>query len=291
MAYITIANANSIIFKSDIIDSDLQGEIYKIPIYFFSRYEEQALLAIQELLQNPEHYFTEIYEPYQPIDTYMYVYEGKAPAYHNDPHCERLNSDWENYEVPPEIKEQGKDSVLEFREWFKTVAHLIEDKPDAFVMRLQARWGILTNVNAISKGNSGHLKLENFTIQNLEVRIADRIKTAGRFYYRSEKTKAVLRQFSKYAFLGDKEGPINNNRTGFSDQEVKELLKYYNDQFKKPLKRDLVEYYRLKLNPEIQMEGYFLEKLGFKPCGSCSQPITSRTRDYPQPLNPSAYPF
>jgi hypothetical protein len=276
VAYITLANANAIVFNSDVGDLDLKGEIYKIPIYFFSRYEEQSLLAIQELLQNPEYYFTEVYEPYEPTDSFKYVYEGRRPAYHNDSTCERLNSDWENYEIPSDIRDKGRDVVLEFREWFETVAHLIEDRPDVFVMRLHARWGIQTNVNAISRGNSGHLEVENLTIQNLGARIDRRIKAAGKYYYTSEKTKAVLRQFSKYAFLGDKQDPINNNRTGFSDHDVKELLRYYNNQFKKPLKRDLVEYYRLKLNPEIQMEGYFLENLGFKSCGSCCRVSLSR---------------
>ena len=278
MAYITLANANSIVFNTDLKDLDLSGKIYKIPIYFFSRYEEQSLLAIQELLPNPEHYFTEIYKPYKPTDTYKYVYEGKRPAYHNDSNCERLNSDWENYEIPSDIRDRGEGAVIEFREWFETVAHLIKDKPDAFVMRLQARWGILTNVNAISRGNSGHFEMENLTIQKLEARIDSRIRDAGRFYYRSEKTKAVLKQFSKYAFLGYQDDPIGNNRTGVPDHEVKELLRYYNEQFKKPLKKDLVEYYRVRLNPEIKMEGYFLENLGFNSCGACCKANISRPR-------------
>ncbi|TCC99974.1 hypothetical protein [Pedobacter psychroterrae] len=31
----------------------------------------------------------------------------------------------------------------------------------------------------------------------------------------------------------------------------------------------LITYYRLKFNPDIKMEGRFLETLGFKPCGHC----------------------
>jgi hypothetical protein len=62
---------------------------------------------------------------------------------------------------------------------------------------------------------------------------------------------------------------IYNNDTGYPEDEVKELLKFYDTKFKKPLKKDLIEYYRLKLNPDLEMKGYFLEKLGFKPCGHC----------------------
>ena len=73
MGYITLANANKIISQSDINELDLEGEIYHIPIYFFSKYEKNELLGIQELLKDPKKYFTEIYQPYESVDTYSYV--------------------------------------------------------------------------------------------------------------------------------------------------------------------------------------------------------------------------
>jgi hypothetical protein len=269
MAYITIANANSIIFKSDLKQVDLKKQIYKIPIYFFNNYEKNALLAFKELLLDPEKYFTEIYKPYKAIDTYTLVFEGRLPAYHNESSCSRLNADFENYEIPLEIQAQGITKVQEFRFWFSQVKHLLEDRPDAFVARMQAKWGILTNVNAIVLENSGNTHVENYSIEDLEPKIDTCIKSAGRFYYRDGKTQQILRQYSKYASLWKKDDPLKNNHTGYSDAEVKALLKYYDKTFKKPLKRNLLEYYRLKLNPDIQMEGYLLERLGFRPCGNC----------------------
>ena len=41
------------------------------------------------------------------------------------------------------------------------------------------------------------------------------------------------------------------------------------DTFKQPLKNLLIEYYRLKFNPDIKMDGKFLEALGFKECSCC----------------------
>ena len=55
MSYITLSNAKSIVYKTDIKNIDIQKELYKVPIYFFSRYEKNALLAIRELLNNPEY--------------------------------------------------------------------------------------------------------------------------------------------------------------------------------------------------------------------------------------------
>lgn len=268
MAFITLANTNKIIFNSDIQSLNLEGEIYKMRIYFLSSYEENALLAIQELLKDPENYFNEIYVPYEASDTFSYVYEGQQPAYHKYSCCPRLQSDYQNFEVPSDIKEQGPEMVQEFREWFETVKHLLE-KPDVFVMRLQARWGIETNPKAINRDNSGSTVVDNFTIEELEEKINGLIKAAGRFYYKNGKNTEILKRFSKYTYLAYKKDDIYNNNTGYSDEEVKELLRYYDEEFKRPLKKYLIEYYRLKFNPDIKMEGYFLEKLGFHPCGHC----------------------
>jgi hypothetical protein len=268
MSFITLANTKKIIFNSNTKSLDLKGDIYKIPIYFFNKYEENALLAIQELLKDPEKYFSEIYKPYKPIDTYSYVYEGKKPSYHKYRCCPRLQSDYQNFEVPQEIKDKGTDAVQEFRQWFETVKHLL-DKPDIFVERLRIKYGIVTNPKAINLENSGLTKRENLTIDELEERIDSLIKEAGLFYYKNKKNTTILNRFSKYTYIASKPDEIYTNDTSYSDVEVKKLLKDYDREFKIPLKRLLIEYYRLKQNPEIKMEGHFLEQLGFLLCKYC----------------------
>lgn len=278
MAYITLANTNKIIFDSDLKGLNLEGQVYKMQIYFLSSYEESSLLAIQELLKDPEKYFTTIYKPYKPKDTYSLVYEGKKPGYHKFSCCPMLNSDYQNFPIPEAIKEKGQLAVVEFREWFKTVEHLLE-KPDVFVMRLKAKYGIETNPQAINKDNSGNTAIKNETIEEIETRIDGLIKDAGRFYYANEKNTKILKRFSKWTFLAYKSEKIDGNETGYSDEEVRSLLKEYDETYKRPLKSNLIEYYRLKFNPEIKMEGYFLEKLGFKSCGHCYR------EDYKPKLN------
>ena len=270
MAYITSANQKRIIFESEIKGLDLTGEIYKIPIYFFSKYEENQLLAIQELLKDPEKYFNTIYKPYTPVDTFTMVYEGRYPSYHRVADCPKLTSNYENFEIPQKIRAKGKAEILKFREWFETVKHLLE-KPDIFVMRLHSRWGIVTKPKAITADNSGTVEMENPTIEELEQRIDFKIKEAGRFYYKDHKHTTILRRFSKCTFLAYKAEPIEGNDTGYSDEEVKEFLRNYDMGFKKPLKQMLTEYYRLKFNPEIKMEGKILEMLGFRACRHCYQ--------------------
>jgi hypothetical protein len=270
LVFITQANLKKIVFNSDIMSVNLTGEIYKIPIRFFSRYEKNSLLAIQELLKDPEKYFKEIYVPYKPVDTYKFIYEGQLPAYHKYTCCPNLQSDFQNFEIPFEIRARGQDAVKEFRLWFESVKYLLEKSDsDAFVARLLARWGILTNPGAINWGNSGWTLWENLTIEEMENRIDGLIKEAGRFYYGSEKNKKILDKYARRTSLAQKPETIPDNDTGYGDEELREFLKQYDEQFKKPTKRYLIDYYRLKFNPEIRIEGRFLEKLGFKPCSNC----------------------
>ena len=267
MNYITTSNAKKIIYDSDLKNIDLNGQIYKIPIYFYSKYEKNSLLAIRELLKNPESYFDNIYKPYVSTDTYRYVYEGNSPRYHNDLGCELLNSDFKNYIIPEPIA-GDPDKVVEFREWFETNKHLIQDNPDLFVINLQHRWDILTNVRSIERLNSGVDEVDDLTIEELEDKIDALIKDAGRFYYKSTMTKKVLSKYSRRTFLLNKQDS-DLSIEEFSDDKVRKLLTDYIIKFKKPLQHYLIEYYKLKHNPGIEMQGYYLDQLGFKPCRRC----------------------
>src|SRR5690606_19298990 len=92
---------------------------------------------------------------------------------------------------------------------------------------------------------------------------------AGRYYYASAKNKIILGKYSKSAFLGYSADPLKDNDTGFSDEEVKHFLREYDKTYKRPLKKLLIEYYRVKLNPDLELKGFLLDQLGFKPCGKC----------------------
>ena len=265
-----------IITKSiDCKSSDLKGDIYEpMKIYFFSKYEMQQLLAIKYLLENPSKYFTEVYDKIISKDTYTYIYEGNKPSYHSTTDCNFLYSTMINYRIPDDIASKGEKNILRFRRWFKSVEHLLHEnemgrtKVDIFAMRLKARWNIETNIKAIISENSGVDKLENIDIKDLQLRINNNIKGAGRYYYESNKNTKILSKFSRISFIGNKK-IIYGNDTGYSDDEVRIFLIDYNKRFKDPIKRDLIQYYKLKFNPDIKMEGKFLDQIGFKPCSQC----------------------
>lgn len=278
MAYLTKSNSLKIIARIDFKQiGNLQGEVYKKPIYFFSDYEKNNLLGLKELLKDPETFIQEFYVPIENTDNLRYVYEGGKPAYHAKPDCDRLNSNYKNFEIPEEIREKGKDEVLKFRSWFKENQYLLE-KPDVFVARLQMAFGVTMNPKAIDYENSGVEVKENLNLEELEKRINKFISDAGQYFNNADQEKKdIIRRFQKYTFLAYSNKDIQNNNTRFSDEALKKFLKQYDVHFKRPIKDLLIEYYRVLHNPDLKFEGNLLEQLGFRPCGSCHNENSNNT--------------
>lgn len=267
--YITKANSLKIIRKLDYSKVNLSGSVYHLPLFFLNKREEQALLAYKEFIMNPERFFNEIYQRVNIVDEYKYVFENEAPCYHKKEDCKRLHSEFRNYEIPEEIKNRGIIWINRYRTWFKENFHLFEGRNDILEMRIYMAFGIRVKAKEIIRENSGVQSIENIELSQLEKNLNDLIKQAGRYYYASPKHTKILKQYSKLSFLGYSDSPLQNNQTGYSDEIVKDFLIGYEEKFKKPIIEMLYNYYRVKFNPELEMEGYLLEQLGFKRCGHC----------------------
>lgn len=270
MAYITTHNCHKIVTRNNLKDVTIEGEVYKKIINFFSTYEENCLLAIQELMKNPEKYFKDVYNPIIAKDSKKYIFKENQPAFHTNINCEMLNSNFSNFELPTEIIERGDAEIEKFREWFKQNSSLLET-PDIFVMRLQLAFNITYNPQAINYENSGHTDFKNYTVQELEQKIDNLLSEARGYYLSNKKNTAILKIFSKYSSIAFTETHLYNNNTGYSDLEVKKTLKEFHLRFKLPTKKALIEYYRIKLNPDLQFAENFLEALGFKKCQTCER--------------------
>lgn len=276
MAYITKAKSLSIIRRIDDKKmGNLKGNVFEKPIYLFSNFEENILLAWKELLKDPEKFIKEYYIPIKNIDNLQYVFEGGKPAYHSTPKCIRLKSNFRNFEIPNEIREKGKEEAIKFRNWFKENQYLLE-KPDVFVARLHSAFGVKVNPKAIDYENSGVEEIENLNLEELEKRINKYISEAGQYFNKqNQERKNIIRRFQKYTYLAYSKNVIRNNDTRFSDKAIKKYLKQYDEHFKQPLKKLLIEYYRVLYNPELKFEGHLLEQLGFKRCSNCmNEPLT-----------------
>jgi hypothetical protein len=54
-----------------------------------------------------------------------------------------------------------------------------------------------------------------------------------------------------------------------TDEELRDFLRSYMDKYKTPTKGMLVDYYRVRFNPDLQFSGDLLEQLGFLKCYHC----------------------
>ena len=124
--YITRANSMKILRKLDYSSLNIEGAVYSKPIFFLNKREEQALLAYKEFVMNPEKFIEEVYQKVEVIDNFRYVFEGESPCYHRREDCERLHSEFRNYEIPQAIRERGLEEVQRYRVWFKDNMHLLD---------------------------------------------------------------------------------------------------------------------------------------------------------------------
>lgn len=266
--YITAYNLEQITRKTKPY-IELEGKIHDRPIYFFSEFEIKNLLSLKSFINNPHYFIDNYYSPIVTEDHHKYVFEGVKPAYHKRNDCERLNSNYRNFEIPEKIKEQGKEKINEFRKWFKENLNLLNN-PDVFVMRLYSKFGINTNPNAIQYDNTGTEEFENLNLFFIPAAIDKLVFKAADFYKSSSKNEQnILKKFSTRTFLAFTDKKIEDNDTGLSDSELKTFLKDYHTTFKKPIRNLIIKKFIGEANVDLKFDSTLLDKLGFKPCKYC----------------------
>lgn len=272
MAFLTASNYHKIISDSDIKDIEVnENEIFKKPIYLLSKFDKQKIIALQSLFSDPLNFTNKYYKKLlKKEDTLSYIFEGGKSAYHIYSDCDRLTSNFTNYEIPLELRDKGSNEIKKFRTWFKQNMYLLE-KPDVFNEKLRLSFGLKNQLKPVNYDNSGVNEIENLNLEELEKKINNLLNEAAQYYKKSEEKKqAVIRKFQRISFLGYTEKEIKNNDTGYSDEALKKFLRQYHEHFKIPIIQLLEQYHRIKLNPELNFEGTLLEQLGFKLCTNCA---------------------
>lgn len=263
MAYITTANAKRILKVTNYKKYVFEGDVYTKPINFLDKNEKKELLAIRELFSNPELFFNSYYKPLKKKrNNSNLVFADKPPAYHQKNDCERLLSDYENFQIPAAIVEQGPDTVKKFRIWFNT-NYNSNLSPDVFENIMALEWGSKIKLNAINVNNSGVSQFDDLRLVDLEKEIERLIDDSEQMIRKS----LILRKFKNCLFLLKNNNVITYNNTGFSDEQVREELSSYSMKINKPIKSLLIEYYRKSLDSDFDVK--ILEQIGFKQCKKC----------------------
>lgn len=271
MAYITISNAKKIIQKIDeFAFKDIIEEVYSREIYCLSSREIANLKGIRELFKDLDNFILVYYKPIKIKDSYRYVTPENQPSYHKDNNCERLTSNFLNIEIPLIIREEGVESVLKFREWYKS-KNFKDHDAEYYINELTKKFPQVGEINpkSIEHNNSGVETIQDYSLFGLEKEIDKLLKDSDDYFTDNPILRNIIYRYQKMTFLAYIDGPLKNNRSGMNDQELKEFLKSYDAGFKTPLKNRLIEYFKIKLNPEMEFKGFLLEQLGFRPCSFC----------------------
>lgn len=285
MAYITRANYKKILQKIDskllISEDDLEKECLcedypQMRLYFLNRTDKRELLLFKKVLTNPEIAIDTKYKRVDYEDTYTYVDEFR-PAYHKDPQCSRLLHDFDGVRIPEKIKSLDKEKINEYRKWYRENRHYIEEgKDDLFYTLLHAKWGVdKYDIDVVSHLNTGNVRVMD-TIEECYLEIVKLCKEWNDWLGDKEGGNHILRKASyqysygaKNAYLGNKEEPLPNNKTGFPDEAVKECLREMQNKFKNPIIELIRQYYMIKYNANIDVNEEVLIQLGFSACSKC----------------------
>lgn len=287
--YITLANSIRILKNIEVLDIDIENEeIYHNRITFYSKHEIKNLLLIKNFYRNPDKFLSFVYKPVIKSDSLRFIHpDDKAPAYHKTSDCDSLLSDFKDFIVPDEIKKRATsyaqnnslsdsqveafvtEKVNEFRRWFLQNQDLYINNVDVFVKKLEVRWNIFVRPEEIELLNSGSLEFKNYELDQLEKEIDLLIYKANTFFNENVDIQYIIEKFKCLTFLSYSEDRIRINDTHLSDNKLKKFLREYDEKFKKKTTNLLVEYYRVKYNPNLAFNGKLLDKLGFKRCLRC----------------------
>lgn len=109
-----------------------------------------------------------------------YVFKVAPPKFHRSETCEYLQSDFFNYQVPPEIKALGEDKIKEFQEFCDANKALLRDgDSEKFWLHAGAHFRVkIQNIVEIHYANSGVQELGALTVEELRKRIEELLDEA-----------------------------------------------------------------------------------------------------------------
>lgn len=229
------------------------------------------------------------------MDTYTSVNEcDNMPAYHYNCNCKFLKSDFKDYEIPDQIRFLHIDSkisdgqlsaeelaimkknVESYRNWWKAEGQVLymRDK-GAFLARVNLRFQPLSPIRDIREfeiENSGVEEIDTAPLHEILFSIDKLVDASENFKRESEKNRIIVSRYAAWS----KALSIQNNETEYSDDEVRLVLREYDQSYKEPLRRTLRELYRRINNPDLKTDVELAHQLGLKYCRSCLESLKQK---------------
>jgi hypothetical protein len=275
--YITKSNFRRIIAKIDlsiVSDDILDNSLHeKFNFEFFSKPYIKRLLAFKYFIQHSQE--IDFYDKAEiRRDTFTYLVENESkPSYHKYLNCERMNTRFENLEIPASIQDLGEEKVNEFRKYILIEFGTYEPKKfkereDLIISKIKFKFGVnLNSLNFISVDFAGAQLQANMSLEDLESEIEVLL---SKYHEACKHDSPIFPKFSKSTYLWKKPKKINYYPDRwYTREDFIGILKKIDLEIVEPSAELLREYFKVKFNKDLCFSGLLLNQLNFKPCNYC----------------------
>lgn len=109
----------------------------------------------------------------------------------------------------------------------------------------------------------------NLNIDEIENNIDNLLIDTKKFIEKSTENKIIIESLGKRSNAYNKLETLNLESIPFDRVTISDVLKTFENDFKRPLIMLLKEYYRIKYNPNLVFEENILIGIGFRQCKVC----------------------
>lgn len=190
---------------------------------------------------------------------YLFTSASVAPSYHKGIDCKTLANDFENFEIPLEIRSKGDDEIIRFRNFARDNRGLLKNgKEYLFIQRLKDEFRLKCDINKISFHNSGKVEVSKMSTPNIKENIAQIIEKLEEI----RATEHGRLSIKKYMFAPSTAARALRLNENLNDTD-REILEH-----KKNL-LDLIIEFNIQKSDGLSFSENLLQFYGFKKCGVC----------------------
>jgi hypothetical protein len=236
---------------------------------YLNQREATDIRKLAEFLLNTEKYGSALQKQreksVQPVankatsSRYLFTSASSSPSYHKSLDCKTLANDFENFEIPLEIRDKGDDEINKFRNFARENRGLLKNgKEYLFIQRLKDEFRLKCEINKISFHNSGKVDMSKISTPNIKeniARIIERLETI-------RATEDGRLSIKKYMFAPSMAARSLRDNGNVNDTD-KEVLEH-----KKNL-LDLIIEFNIQKSDGLNFSESLLQFYGFKKCGIC----------------------
>ena len=136
--YITKSNLGALKNKfklaKEITNEIMKSEVYKKDISWILSNLEIEFLFVEKLILSKDERLSIASNPER--QNYQYLFgESKKPKYHRNQFCEFMTSNFENFEIPEEIKNKGIGEIERFKKFALENKNLYHEDEQKFLQK------------------------------------------------------------------------------------------------------------------------------------------------------------